>query len=288
MKPMLKRVAIGWLLFVPFATLLCVLTYSGPYRRLCEWQLAHGGQYDAFWTAVIPAILLIAPAILFLRTQLPDKPGPEAAAPDPVAAERLMRRVLAVVGLGAATVCAGALLWAMQLPDRNGPSELFDLATLGDAPPPLGRVTLIGAIDADHITRKLSLGRGSIDGARHLYAPMIVPRAPGGTGTIGRARIFVDEYVGSGMTQPLPTDAGNQFRGVMIEGGLPGDMLRQFARIGVRVSDPYYVLRTSRDGARGPYYVAAGLSGFVAFLALMPLALMLVAAGRRRRLGGRG
>jgi hypothetical protein len=278
MRVMLKRLAIGWLLFVPLATLWGVLTYSGPYRWLCEWQLATGGEYDASMTAVIPALLLIAPAVLFLRTQLPDKPPAVATPPDPAAAERSARRVLGTVGLTAAAVCAGTLLWAWHLPDRNGPSLAVDLATLGNAPPPLGRITLIGAIDADHVTRKLDVGNGSFEGGRNLYAPMVVPGAANGTG-----RIFVDEYAGSGMTQPLPTDAGNRFRGVMIEGGLPGDMRRQFARIGVRVADPYYVLRTSPDGARGNYYVAAGLSGFVALLALIPLALILVASARRRR-----
>ncbi len=272
---MLKRLSIFWLLFVPLATLLEVLTYSGLYRWLCEWQLASGGEYEGFSTAVIPAVLLIIPAIVYLRSQLPDKPRVPI---DPAAAEKVALRVLGTIGLGATTVCVGALLWAWHLPSRNGASITVDLATLGNSTPPLGRVTLIGVIDADHVTRKLVTGKASIHNERNLYAPMIIRGSAAGTG-----RIFVDEYVDGDVDQPLPTASGNQFKGVLVEGGLPNDMWRQFARIGVRVTDPYYVLRTGPDGDREGYYVAAGLSGFVAALALIPLAIALVSLARRHR-----
>jgi hypothetical protein len=192
-----------------------------------------------------------------------------------VAAERLVVRVLGTIGLGGAIICAGALLWAQHYPDPSGPSVLIDLATLGDATPSLGRVTLIGTIDVDHVVKKTIDAKGV--GGKNLYAAMVRP------GAIGKpARIFIKQYVDSAVTRPLPTAAGNRFRGVLIEGGLPGDTRRQFARLGVGIANPYYLLLTGPEGARGDYYVAAGLGGFVALISLLPLAALFLAKVRRR------
>ncbi|WCM28602.1 hypothetical protein NDN01_06675 [Sphingomonas sp. QA11] len=114
------------------------------------------------------------PAILFLRFRLGKMP----AAPqpvDPVRAEKLVMRVMGTVGLGGALVRAGALLLAQHYPDRAGPSVDVDLATLGAAAPPLGRVTLSGTIDSDHVARKAIGAKGV--GGRYLFAAMTMPGA---------------------------------------------------------------------------------------------------------------
>ncbi len=275
-RPTLTYLAVGWLLVVPIWMLWGVATYGGLYRWLCEWQLSTTGEYAAFGTFIVPTMLLIAPAILFLRTRVDAQPAAPPKPLDPVVAERLLVRVLGAVALGGAIVCAGAWLWALHYPDRSGPSIDVDIATLADAAPPLGRVTLIGAIDADHVVRKSIDAKGI--GGWDLYAPIIVP------GTAHRpARIFVEQYADDPVTQPLPSDGGRRFKGVLVEGGLPGDMQRQLARLGVAIANPYYLLLTGPDGARKNYYVAAGLGGFVALIGLLPLAVLLLAkAGRRR------
>lgn len=68
---------------------------------------------------------------------------------------------------------------------------------------------------------------------------------------------------------------------MMVENCLPGEMLRQFARVNVRAAARCYLLKTVSGGARRPYYVAAGLGGFVAALSLLPL-VMLLLTGRMR------
>ena len=57
-------------------------------------------------------------------------------------------------------------------------------------------------------------------------------------------------------------------RGVLVLNGLPRMVKRDFELHGVRIASPYYLLRTGHDGARESYYVATGLLGLVAALAL--------------------
>lgn len=136
-------------------------------------------------------------------------------------------------------------------------------------------MTLIGTIDAGRVVKKTLDAKGI--GGRHLYAPMIIPGA-----THKASRIFVDEYLDSGISQPLPTGAGNRYRGVLVKGGLPGTALRQLARLGVDVADPYYLLLTGPEGARGGNYRIAFLGGLVALVGLLPLAAICLTKAVRR------
>ena len=275
-RPILNRVCIAWLLFCPLWMIWGAATYGGLYRWLCEWQLSANGEYDAFLTFTVPVVLLAMPAALLPRLQFDRKSSVPPTTLGPEAAERLVVRFLCVVGVTGAIVCAGAWLWARHYPDRAGPSVPVDLATLGDGIPPLGRVTLLGAIDGAHVVRKTTDAKGA--GGRSLYAPMIVPGA-----AQPLTRIFVDEYTDGAMTRPLPTDGEKRVRGVLVEGGLPGDTRRQFARLGIIVADPYYLLLTGPDGARGTFYVVAGFGGFAGLIGLLPLAAVLLTKAWRHR-----
>jgi hypothetical protein len=271
------RLSIGWILFVPLWTAWQVATYGGWYRWLCERELESSGSYDAMMTAIVPSFLLITPAILVLRHYLPAQPPPRAVPRTQAENERVGLRVLATVGLGSAALCATALIWAATLPGGAGPAVTVDLATLGTAPPPLGRVRLIGTVDAAHVTIKNYGGKVALHGERNLYAPMIVPGD-----AAGPRRIFVKEFVTGDIAVPLPSAAGNVFRGVLVTGGLPGDMKRQFERLGVHVAQPYYLLMTGPDGARGNAYVVAGLLGLLALSCLLPITYFLVTKRMRR------
>lgn len=275
MRVALKYLAVGWLLLVTVWMIWGAATYAGLYRWLGDWQLSMDGEYDAFLVFAIPLLLLAAPAVLVLRYQVNDSSDAPPRVRDAATSERLIVRVLGAIGLVSALLCAGAWVWALRYPDSSGPSVEVDLANLGDAEPPLGRVTLIGTIDGDRVVRKTVDAKGS--GGRNLYAPMIVPNA-----THKTSRIFVEEYLGGAADHPLPTGAGNRFKGVLVEGGLPGSALRQFARLNVDVAIPYYLLMTGRDGARTRYYVAAALCGFVALICLLPLGVLFAANAVRR------
>lgn len=270
----------AWLVIVPLAAVWQVVMYSGLYRWLCEAQLDSFGSYMAVLTALVPAAVLMAPAFLLLLLRS-RAAGPGADRPPPrvlKVAEVRVQVLLVMVGLPlvAALVCAGALIGAMRVPSVNGPSRDVDLARLGNAPPPLGRVTLIGTVDAGHVTRKIHDGRG--DHGFELYAPMRVPGA-----SDGMARLFVNETGVAGTPAPLPTGPGKRFKGVIVEGGLPRDMHRQFERIGVRVATPYFVLHTGPGGARKPYYVVAGVAGFLAWIGFAILAMLVTIGPLRRR-----
>jgi hypothetical protein len=274
-SPFLKRLAIGWLLLVALWMIWGAATYGGLYRWLCEWQLAVNGEYSAFLSFTVPILLFATPVVLFLRLQfdptsiVPPKPL------GPAASERLVTRVLGTIALGGAVVCASAWCWAQHYPDPSGKSVDVDLSKLGDAAPPLGRVTLIGSIDADHVVKKTIDAKGT--GGRDLYAPVVV------TGASKPGRIFVSEYADNAINQPLPTEGGDRFRGVLVEGGLHGDTLRQFAKLGVPIAEPYYVLLTSPEGSRADSYVIAGLGGFIALIGVLPLAVLFLTKGKRLR-----
>ena len=68
-RRLLTRLCLGWIVFVPLLTVWEVAENAGLYRWLCEWQLSWSGEYEAALTAIIPAVLLIAPALAFLVRQ---------------------------------------------------------------------------------------------------------------------------------------------------------------------------------------------------------------------------
>jgi hypothetical protein len=271
----LTRFCLGWLVFVPLMTVWEVVQYWGPYRWLCEWQLSLGGEYDAALTAILPALLLVAPALAFLVHQERAKPTVVAKPLDPAAARALVSRVLAATGLLGAAVCAGAWLWSQQLPDRSDPPVRVDIAQLGNATPPLGAAILIGDVDFGRAVSKMT-DRKSPEMVRTFYLPVIA------AGSVDEpVRFFVDERTQiAGPNAPPPRFPDDRLRGVLVEGGLPRDMARMLTLKNVKIAEPYYLLLTGAEGARLSYHVVAGLAGLVATMSFALLAVVRLSRNR--------
>lgn len=63
------------------------------------------------------------------RTAAPAKPGPLRIAAPPPSVMRLSRKTLAAMGLVGGLTIAGALIYALQSPDRTPPENLYDAAS---------------------------------------------------------------------------------------------------------------------------------------------------------------
>lgn len=65
-------------------------------------------------------------------------------------------------------------------------------------------------------------------------------------------------------------------RGVLVENGLPADVVAAFAAQGVKLASPHYLLTTDSAGGRANYYIAAALAGLIGVSTLL-MALILSA-----------
>ena len=162
--------------------------------------------------------------------------------------------------------------FAQRLPDRSTPPVEVDLSALCEGLPPFGRVTLIGEIKADQtITLEESLGRpgsSTLINQRTLYVPVHAKQSRGGP-----LRFFIDrssQTVGRpGGSQPVQVFLGDHFTGVMIENGLPANVLVELEKRKLVLAKPHFLVTTRPEGGRTPYYVGAAVGGFIAGLCLL-------------------
>jgi hypothetical protein len=297
--PLKLKLALAWLLFVSLAMAVQAWTYSGLYRLLSEWQLSLSGEYDFTESAIMPTLILATPALIVLGQAV--RAAPRSIQPASARTQQIGLRRLFVFGCIALAGAAASLLWALHLPLGSDPPLRIDIDQIGQSSPGLGSVVLAGTLDRAHAVSRLA-GSGPHTHGRIFYIPVT-----GSTGRTQPTRFFVEvRTAGSGREvpetasearqdniwklpdpdhesdQPAPDLPASQeeIRGVLVESGLPFDMVRMFEREHLAITRPYYVLLTDSDGARGFYYTLAGFALFVAALALLPA--MAIAIGRRR------
>lgn len=264
--------SILWVTLVAGYWFWAAISFSGLYSWLAEWQTAQFGGYYERATAILPALLMAAPALVYLRRRA-EVAQAEAAAqlgPEVAEARRLRRSVrgTAAFGLVAILVGAGAYLLSLNVPDGSGPAVPFDAATLGSGPVPQDRVTIRGEVGSE-ASLALVETRG-ITTHNAVYAGF---RPEGESAKDAPIRLFIERSTGS--SEPtigqgfLPDQTG-----FLVENGLPYPALREFEARGIRLASPYYVLRTSAGARRDNYYVVAAVAGFLGFVCLLVAAMM--------------
>jgi hypothetical protein len=211
------------------------------------------------------------------------------APPDPVAELVRTRRFALWFGGLAALVAIGAYGWSQTLPASSDPPARVDLATLGDGEVPSGPVMLIAAIDTENsVTRQSSYSRVG-DSDELNYATLYVPLVAEGAAKEGArepVRVFLDRSVSNptmpqgGATQIF---MGNQFRGTLIENGLPGPVRTEFENAGIAIASPHYLLTSDSAGGRKPFYITAAIAGLLAFAMLAMIPAMQFRIWRERR-----
>jgi hypothetical protein len=252
-----------WGTILAWAWLVVVMAYlgwgmasdAGLYRWLVDRQVARFGQYYPTLTALLPALLLGAPALAWLRRRHLAAEARDAAAGPAAAAARARRgsRVLALVGLVALAIGGGAFWWAQSLPAEEAPAVPFDAATLGTEPAPSGRVRIRGEVDPD-------AGAGIEESGQYRDTTEYYFgfRAEGEPAKDAPFRIFVARTLQGADAQTaqgfLPEQEGRLERN-----GLPELARRDLAARGVRIAEPHYVLRTGHRDPRETFYIVGGL-----------------------------
>jgi hypothetical protein len=270
-----------WLAIVAGYSIWGAVTFSGLYRWVAELQIDRLGGYSEKWTAILPGMLLAAPALWYLRRRAAiaaaaaPRPGPAAEA----RAARRMALILGAIGLVSALVGTGAFLISQGLPDGSEPAVPFDAATLGAAPAPAGRVAIRGEADPAVTTGTSETGR--INRRATIYAGF----RPDGEAKGAPIRLFIERDFGDSADADTAQYFLPEQDGYLVEDGLPSLALHDLEARGIQVARPNYVLRTHALSRRDIYYVVAGLGGFFAFLLLAMAAAL---ALRARRVAARG
>lgn len=254
-----------WLALVAAYSVWGVINYAGLFRWLAELQMERFGGYSEKATAILPGMLLAAPALWFIGRR--SRLASAAAAQGPLAEIARIRRtgrILGIVGGLAAVTGAAAFLLSQRLPDGSEKATPFDIATLGAAPVPSGRVAVRGEADAGASTSVVESGR--ITSYRTFYAGF---RPEGGSAKDAPLRLFIERSAGSATDPPTAQYFLPEQTGYLVENGLPGAAFHDLRSRGIRIASPHYLLRTGSDARREPYYVVAGLGAVFGWLFLM-------------------
>lgn len=254
-RPLPFWIAIAWVLLIAALSIWQVVAFTGWYRWLAEWQMAQFGKYETTLTAILPGMLLAGPALRYLGKRDRERQAADIAAGDPAATYVRTRKICLSLGLISLAVAIGAYLWSQQIPEAGGTPTPFDVASA--ATPPKGLVELAGKMDNARTITLEQETKGVI--TRNNYIP-IVPE-----GESGPIR-FLYEYYSQGYTgrEEAPVILAYQPQGILVENGLPGEAAAAFAREGILLASPHYLL-TSASGQRDNYYIAAALGALFAF-----------------------
>ncbi len=278
--------AVGWVVIVLLWAWWEASHYAGLYRWLAEWQTAKWGQYDSVWTSLAPVFLLCAPAIAVWRRQELMHQAERAAGVDQTRNLRSLRKLMFGLGVVAALVAGGSYIYSQQLPDPSAPPVEVDLAVLGDAAPPTGSVAFAAARpDSERALQMDEQFRSRSADIDHqtIYVPVVVegaaPEAP--------VRFFIDRasdaFADSREAPRTNVFLAGSMRGVLIENGLSADVVAAFARQGVTIASPHYLLTTNSVGARDTYYIVAAIGGMLAAALLLFAAIQSAAIARAER-----
>jgi hypothetical protein len=261
-----------WVTLVSAYWFWAAITFSGPYRWLAEWQIAQFGGYYERATAILPAVLIAAPALAYLRRRSEIAQAEAEAQLGPAVAEgRQIRRAVwgtGGFGLVALLIGGGAFLLSQGVPDGSGPALPFDAATLGSVALPQDRVTIRGEVDPEASVAVVET-RG-VTSRNSVYAGF---RPEGESAKDAPVRLFIERSTGSSAPTISQGFLPDQ-TGFLVENGLPDPVLREFAARGIPLASPHYVLRTSPSARRDTYYIVAAVAGFLGFVCLLVAGIM--------------
>ncbi|MEG3123335.1 hypothetical protein U1738_05355 [Sphingomonas sp. GB1N7] len=263
-----------WIAIAALFVLWQTMTYRGLSSLAAEWQFNEFGFYHPALTFLVLVLILCSP-LLLLRLVARRRRRREPVEPvSPLQrAIRVTSRLLAtLIGAAVAALLAAIFIAAFTLflPRDNGPphhiSASDDLTV-----PALGPAEIRGRVLYDStavFNEDFRIGHSDT-----RFAPMV-----GETRDRTAIRYFVELPA---YALPDRQDLISVHRGVLREGGLPGELINLYRYAGFRIEPRYYVLYASGSSMRRSYLVTAG--------ELVVLALFIALVGalyfyRRRRL----
>jgi hypothetical protein len=249
--------------------------YEGLYRWLAEWQIAQWGGYYRKWTAVLPGVILAAPALSYIGYRARLRQAAEANSP--AAQARTVGRtgrVFMLVGLLGILTGAGAFAVSRTLPDGNERAEPYDAARLGSGPAPNIKVRIRGLDDPAARTQVVRRG---VDDRVTFYAGFRLE----GEAKDAPLRLFIERNApGPEALTTLQAFLPEQ-TGYLVENGVPAEALDALRARGIRVANPHWLLQTGSLARREPYYIVAAVGGFGGLVFLL-VGFATSLQGRRR------
>jgi len=232
------------------------LSYSGPFRRLADFEMEHFGSYQEGLTAIAVGLMtlgLSAPIFLLVDRVIRRRRGlqPDAMPAAPIrkgpAAKTQVRAILVVLGLGAIVVAAGAGVLGyrkLQEPVTFEPLNLAD-----GIEPRSSHVELTGmALPSMQIiftTRNTTI----------TYMPLVPPQWHKEDPVV---------YFLSQDGDHLDRDKHSfQIRqqGVLIRNDLPGAVASRYEKHGIKLGTPPIVLDAAEHDDLISYWITAALCG---------------------------
>ena len=239
------------------------VNYAGLYRWLAEWQIEQWGGFYRKWTAVLPGLVLAAPALAYIghRARLRQA----ADANSPAAQARTIGRtgrIFMLVGLLAILGGGAAFAISQTLPDGSERAAPFDAAQLGSGPAPSTRVRIRGTDDP---AARTEVVRRGVDDRVTFYAGFRLE----GESKDAPLRLFIERNSpGPEALTTLQAFLPEQ-TGYLVENGLPQEALDALRARGIRVASPHWLLQTGALARREPLYIAAAVAGFAGLVFLL-------------------
>ena len=227
--------------------------YAGVVAALAEWQFNEFGVYLPLLTLLLLiAVLAPIPAVIARVLQRRSRKTTTALGASPTRTMADASRFRNFLGLAAAscfTAAIIALLLVLGLPTDQGAVQQLGASASAPQQPHEGPADIRGAI---LYTRTSAFDEHLWFYGRNLrFAPVV---EHGVDDTV--VRYFV-ELPPTGDAAPAANTAVAVRHGILKRNGLPGEIQRLYQYAGYSLSDPHYVLFSSAEVMRWPYFVWA-------------------------------
>ena len=261
------------------------INYNGVFRWVSRLQIDVMDEYSDKLSVIASFVLVAIPAGVISQVFGVDKLllGRRPAGAPPVS----QARIVGFVALAAFVVAVGGLVWAM-VPHAPPTVGELDLRAGNQPLPPTDRVTITGFEQPRLTSTLVTTTSGHED--RTTYTPLTGPNWRRGDPVTffveaGQDGVIqVPRFDPGGMPIPIAGETRIE-AGIVSRNALPGVLLDDYAKNGVHVADPHFVIE-SADASMSEYggYIVAGIAGvFAFFLAFAALLMRLRARSLARK-----
>ncbi len=277
-KVSLREILLAIGAMIGLVILWLTVSYRGIVALAAEWQFDTFGRYYPSATYMLYLLLLLVPLWLFVvvRRRVRRRRGVVDSVPDPIHTALVIRSIFLVLASGCLVVAVISLLSMLALPSATGDVQKVQVRSTPNSQIRQGPTQLVGSINylrTAAFDQDLWLLRRST-----RFAPM------NGIGSDGRTVRFFIELSPEERSSVSSMELRN---GILRLHGLPGELIRLYRYVGYSIDEPYYVLFSSAESMRWPYFVVAGEYVLAGALFAVFALLQRLFADRLRRLANR-
>jgi hypothetical protein len=266
------------------------MTYSGLYRWLAEFELAHFGSYYAGYTFMAAFFMLLFGGMLVVaaadralrlargepaRIAVPRAPAPQVAKPQ-IGTRGLV--IVALVGIVVGTV-AGLLGYR-----KSQETYAFEPLNLADGNQPRSShveltATAAPSMQIQYIEKTTGETRTTV------FIPLLPPQWHQGVPIVYFLRPHSAYYVGPNGTFPLSEESRAfhiQQQGVLMRNDIPGVVTTAYEKRGIKLGTPPIVLDTDTRADLDVYWIIAIMAGLMGLILLLSVSTLRIRARRAR------